>query len=98
VKFLLVFPTTIVAVVVGVIGDILLWDLADGRYEDSDTIIFGLHRVNGSAASWYGTASGVMVLVLVLVWVLVTTIAVWPKGRLIPSIHRVVDRIRNRRG
>jgi hypothetical protein len=56
-KFLLLFPATAIAMLVGVIGDAVVWERAGGRYEDSDTIIFGLPRVEGSAANWYRPTS-----------------------------------------
>jgi nitrogen fixation-related uncharacterized protein len=97
-KVLLLVPTSIGFLVVGVLTSVLLWDVAHGQYQDSDTIIFGLPRVAGSADSWYGPVSSVLGLLLLLGFVAVATFALWPKRRPTPEFvaRRLADRTTDR--
>jgi nitrogen fixation-related uncharacterized protein len=80
-KVLLLFPTSIGFLIVGVLGDVLLWDRANGQYQDSDTIIFGLPRVAGSAEAWYGPVSWVFRLLVGIGFLGVAVFALRPKKR-----------------
>ena len=66
-KIFLVIPSIAVPLAVGIVGDMILWDTAHGRYQDSDTIIFGLPRMAHSADGWYLPVSTVLTAVLALV-------------------------------
>jgi hypothetical protein len=84
-KSLLLVPGAIGTLIVGVLGDTLLWDAAHGRYQDSDTIIFGLPRVAGSADSWFGPVHSFLGLLLLVGFLGLATFALWPKRRPAPE-------------
>ena len=80
-KFLLVVPSTIIPMPIGLVTNMLLWDAASGRYEDSDTLIFGAPRIPGSTDGWFEPAQTALGLALFALGAAVVTFAVWPKDR-----------------
>jgi hypothetical protein len=80
-KFLAAVPGILIPLTLGVVTNILLWDAANGSYQDSDTIIFGAPRVPGSAEAWFEPASTACVLGLTVLALVIVTFAIWPKNR-----------------
>jgi nitrogen fixation-related uncharacterized protein len=90
-KVLLVIPAAIVLYIIGAIADAVLWSMADGLYADSDTIIFGPPRLEGSADGWYVPVAVIMKLSLGAVWLAISAVALRPKRKVNRLAAQIVE-------